>query len=324
MVGLSALMLAGCSDDKASTNSSETMKENVLKKKESIKDQAKKVSYMDMLNEKVKIGTALEVEGNITYAEPSEDNTVPKDTTFTLDDKEDETAVYWVENKSDYKFKANTDVKVYGTYKGLEETTGIPLIEGLQVEASEGAITGDEENGEFQERDFGNLRVVGVGYNNEIALDGSDAPLKPIQFGDVNLYINRLHVLDIEPTEDSKSFFNDQDKIRAVAIDMKVENTSDKDISFYPENSIIVTDTGEQIESEIFTTDEIGGDFFGKVTKEGQVWYFIKDMQNDVKNIKIIISPPYLIETDSDIGKEKRLDFEILNWKDAQNRDGES
>ena len=93
--------------------------------------------------------------------------------------------------------------------------------------------------------------------------------------------------------------------MRAVVVDMKAENTSEQDISFHPNQSIIVTDTGEQVESEMFLMGEAGGDFLGKVTKEGQTWWLLKNLDPDIKSLKLIISPPHTTDGYEDQGEEK-------------------
>lgn len=169
---------------------------------------------------------------------------------------------------------------------------------------------------------LGKVTVVGVGYNDEIGIDGTDAPLKPIKLGSANLTIEQLHIVDIEPTDDAKQlYFNDEDKVRAVVIDMKAENTSKKDIMFHPNQSVLVTDSGEQVESDMMLMGEVGGDFLGKVTKEGQTWWILKNTSKVIKNIKMIISPPTDNQTLEDIGKEKRLDFQILDYETALKKD---
>ncbi|WP_224930411.1 hypothetical protein [Bacillus safensis] len=169
---------------------------------------------------------------------------------------------------------------------------------------------------------LGKVTIVGVGYNDEIGIDGTDDPLKPIKLGSAKLTIEQLHIVDIDPTDDAKQlYFNDEDKVRAVVIDMKAENTSKKDVMFHPNQSVLVTDSGEQLESDMMLMGEAGGDFLGKVTKEGQTWWILKNKSKVIKNIKMIISPPTDNQTLEDIGEEKRLNFQILDYEAALKKD---
>ncbi|KRG12988.1 hypothetical protein [Lederbergia galactosidilytica] len=181
-----------------------------------------------------------------------------------------------------------------------------------------------EESGEWEEADFGKIKVAGVGYNDEVGIDGTDSPGKALELGPVKLHIDSLTVIDIEPDEDNKEYlFDGKDKVKAVIIDMQVENTSDDDIEFYPNQSILVTDTGEQVESDMLLMGEAGGEFFGKVKKEGQTWWILKDSEKDIKTIKMIISPPHSADEWEDLAEEKRLEFEVLSFEEAKKRDGE-
>ncbi|MCA1028348.1 DUF4352 domain-containing protein [Cytobacillus kochii] len=179
-----------------------------------------------------------------------------------------------------------------------------------------------EETGEIIDPEFGIMKTVGVGFSDEVGIDGTDAPIKPIEMGPMKLFIESVAILDVEPNEDMKFMFDDKDKARAVIVDMKVENTSDDDITFDPNSAIIVTDTGEQVESDLMLMGDAGGDFLGKVTKEGQTWWLLKDLEKDVKELTMIISPPYKTENWEDEGEEKRIKFEVLNWEDAKKKDG--
>lgn len=181
-----------------------------------------------------------------------------------------------------------------------------------------------EESGEWEESDFGKIKVAGIGYNDEIGIDGTDSPGKPLELGPAKLYIDSLSVLDIEPDEDNKELmFEGKDKVKAIIIDMKAENTSDDDVEFYPNQSILVTDTGEQLESDMFLMGDVGGEFLGKVKKEGQTWWILKDSEKDIKTIKMIISPPHSADEWEDLAEEKRLEFEVLSFEEAKKRDGQ-
>ena len=61
-----------------------------------------------------------------------------------------------------------------------------------------------------------------------------------------------------------------------VAIQVSVENTSDEDMTWYPNQSTIVTSDKEQVESDWFMSDSVGGQFFGNVVKEGQIYWICK------------------------------------------------
>ena len=71
---------------------------------------------------------------------------------------------------------------------------------------------------------------------------------------------------------------------------MKAENTSEDTISFYPDQAVMTTNTGEQVESDIFLSDDVGGDFYGKVNKKGNVIFVLESPAEDITDIKLIIN----------------------------------
>jgi len=184
---------------------------------------------------------------------------------------------------------------------------------------------GFRDDGKFDEEGFGKGQVVGIGYSEEAGIDGvEDNPLKPFDFGGVEMTVGGVAVVDVQPDADAKEYvFEGADKAKVIIIDLMTENTLDKDISFYPDQAIVTTDTGEQLESEIMLSGEAGGDFYGKVKKEGQAWYILNDPDAEIKKVTMIVSPPYEIDSMEDLGQEKRIEFDILSWDEAEAKDGE-
>lgn len=180
----------------------------------------------------------------------------------------------------------------------------------------------NDETGEGYVEGLGHVKITGIGYNDEVGIDGTDAALKPIEMGDMRLTISHIEVAEIEPDEDVKElYFDNQEKVKAIVVDMETENTSDEDIEFYPEYSIMVTNTGEQLESDMFLSGDAGGEFFGKVKKEGQAWWILKYPDSDITSTKMIINPPSRMNDWESISEEKRIEFEILSFEEAQKRD---
>lgn len=210
--------------------------------------------------------------------------------------------------------------------KKKEESTGTAEQEEIAMnEDAEGAAnqpTKEEiKEGWRYKEGFGIVKEYGFGYNDEAGIDGTDNPTKAIKFGPVNLYIENMTVTDIKPDVDMKPMFNELDEVRGIVVTMRVENTSDQDVTFYPNQATLVTDSGEQIDAEVMMTGEAGGDFLGKVKKEGQAWWLIKDNTKDIKKIKMIIDSPYLTDSMDDLGQQKRLEFDILDPKAAKEKD---
>lgn len=192
---------------------------------------------------------------------------------------------------------------------------------------AEGESSGEgfRDEGKFEEEGFGKGEVVGIGYSEEAGIDGvEDNPLKPFDFGGVEMKVGGVGVVDVVPDADAKEYiFEGADKAKVIIVDLISENKTDKDVSFYPDQAIVTTDTGEQLESEILLSGEAGGDFYGKVKKEGQAWYILKDPEAEIKKITLIVTPPYDMDTYEDIGEEKRIEFDVLSWEEAEKKDGE-
>ncbi|AWG44161.1 hypothetical protein BEH_24225 [Priestia filamentosa] len=315
--------LTACGDSgetKNSGNESQEEKANEKKDVKTIKEEAKTYTYDELKDKKAKKGASVKIEGKvITSDEVEDDDAVTKSTYFNVQPKEaeeDSSDVFVVRNDSKDKFKIDDNATIYGTYVGLDEFSDEPTVEAVSVENEASAMKKDG----WEETDAGFMKPVGYGYNDEVGIDGTDAPIKPVQFGSMQLYIKNMSVYDLRPNEDSLYEFDNQEQVRVVLVDMKVKNTADQDITFYPDQAILTTDTGEQVESDLLG-DDLGGDFLGKVEKEGMAMWVLKDHEKELKNIKMIISPPYGMDSIEDIGQEKRLDFEILNPKDAKERD---
>lgn len=70
------------------------------------------------------------------------------------------------------------------------------------------------------------------------------------------------------------------------SIKLTVENTSADDVGIYPDQSVIVTDTKEQVNSNIILNDQVGGDFLGQVIKDGQIYFICKNPADDIHHIQ--------------------------------------
>lgn len=69
----------------------------------------------------------------------------------------------------------------------------------------------------------------------------------------------------------------------------KIENTSDKDFNVYPDQGTLVIE-GQQIDADMWFSDDLGGEILHGVTKEGMVTFSIPKISNvdNVPNIRLI------------------------------------
>ena len=104
------------------------------------------------------------------------------------------------------------------------------------------------------------------------------------EFNGLKVEIQKVVVTDKAPTvEDEKA------EESAVGVKFKVENTSDKVLSTYPDQAVLITSTGEQIDMpDMWLSDNIGGDIHEGVIKEGDViWYLERGHAEDIEWVKV-------------------------------------
>lgn len=99
--------------------------------------------------------------------------------------------------------------------------------------------------------------------------------------------IQKAVVSDKAPTPEDENA-----KTSAVGIKFKMENTTQDKFTFYPDQAVLVTSTGEQIDMpDMFVSDSIGGEIDKGVIKEGNiVWYLERGQAEQIEWIKVSFS----------------------------------
>lgn len=128
-----------------------------------------------------------------------------------------------------------------------------------------------------------------------------------VQSGPMNLTINAIQAATLDVSHNYKEFF-EKDQVTIVTVEMKAENTSEDTISFYPDQAVLTTNTGEQVESDIFLSDDVGGDFYGKVNKKGNVIFVLESPAEDITDIKLIIDAA-IDENWNSLSKNLQIEF---------------
>jgi len=113
------------------------------------------------------------------------------------------------------------------------------------------------------------------------------------KLGPINLEINKVQTSRFAVAEDFKESFKNKDEVTMIILNIKAENTSDKTVSVYPDQATITTNTGEQLQAETFISDQVGGEFIGKVKKEGNVMFLADSKPEDITSIKFILDGPH-------------------------------
>lgn len=131
----------------------------------------------------------------------------------------------------------------------------------------------DDGTGEDSGDDSMTKRVILT--NRNIGYTGETGPFK------FELY--SLQVSEITATGAAASMLGlkDGESGTLVGIKLRVENTSSADMSWHPNMSTIVTSDKEQVESDIFMSDSVGGKFFGNVVKDGMIAFICKNTNAD-------------------------------------------
>lgn len=78
-----------------------------------------------------------------------------------------------------------------------------------------------------------------------------------------------------------------------VILEVEAVNNNKDTNAIYTEQGIIVTDTGHQIKTDLFFSDDVGSDFHGEVTKTADIFFFFDDDSSSVKNIRFIVNSAY-------------------------------
>lgn len=149
-----------------------------------------------------------------------------------------------------------------------------------------------------EESEYGKLKVV----NQKKDLN------KTVQSGPINLTVNAIQTATLEPSEEYKDMFEGKNKLTIVTVNLTVENTSDDTIGFYPDQGTLTTNTNEQATAETFLSDEVGGDFYGKVKKEGNVIFQLDSDAKEVTQLKYIIDAAHDADYNS-IGDQLQIDL---------------
>lgn len=169
---------------------------------------------------------------------------------------------------------------------------------------SEEEVTEEEVSGEWETE-------VGETIENE---GGSHTLIK--RFDKVETQTTGTMILNISQinTISSKlkgemAEFMETDELEYIQIDMEVENTSEDTISFYADQATITTNTGEQLESDMWLSDHIDGEYLGAVKKSGSQFFVLKNSKaQDIEWVRIVIDAP--IDENWDAVGEK-LDFKV-------------
>lgn len=106
-------------------------------------------------------------------------------------------------------------------------------------------------------------------------------------YNGLKLEIQKAVVTDKAPTAEDENA-----NASAVGVKFRMENTTDGKFTFYPDQAVLVTSTGEQIDMpDMFVSDNLGGEIDKGVIKEGNIiWYLERGHAEDIEWIKLEFS----------------------------------
>lgn len=157
-----------------------------------------------------------------------------------------------------------------------------------------------ENDEDVQESDVGKMTIT---YKNKDMDENAESG--PIKFN-----VNGLQMGDFEIAEAYRDAFDGKEKATIITFKVKTENTSDDTIGFYPDQATITTDAGDQVDADMVLSDSVGGDFIGKVKKEGQIFFLVDTPSEKIKEINLIIAGPHTEDFDK-AGDDVKMTFSV-------------
>lgn len=175
-----------------------------------------------------------------------------------------------------------------------------------EVEASE---EGSDEEAESEEAESGEASEdVMETEGGVFTAHAKNEELQTFETGPVVLTIEKVVATSGELNEEGQEFF-ETDEIDYIQVDISVENTSDEDISFYAGQGTMSTNTGEQIEPDMWMSDHIEGEMIAGTNGSGTMMYILENSSaEDIESVRLVFDAPLNQDWDT---IDEDLDVEI-------------
>ena len=100
-------------------------------------------------------------------------------------------------------------------------------------------------------------------------------------------------------------------EVAIVVINASAENTSDDTVNFFLGQATLTSNTKEQVESDMFLSEYIDGEFIGNVIHSGNLVYILKNSSaEDITQVSLHIDAPSNSNYET-IGEEVSIDLTI-------------
>ena len=166
-----------------------------------------------------------------------------------------------------------------------EDTSKIEPEKETETPATDNGEKSDKEKeesngvGETTESELGKMTVIYK--DKELNIPANNGP--------VNATLDKIQLATLETSEDYKDTFDGEDKVTIVTIEASTENTVDETTNYYLDQAKLVTDTGQQVDASLLFSDDVGGEFLGKVKKNGNIIWILKNDEN-IKKVTLHVS----------------------------------
>lgn len=95
-----------------------------------------------------------------------------------------------------------------------------------------------------------------------------------------------------------------EDVVTVGLIDLSVTNTTDKKVSVYPDQGTVVAGD-EQVDVDIWLSEDVGGDYFAGVMKQGSVLFGLKRADvTALDSVRYVVNAPFEAERFESLGED--------------------
>jgi hypothetical protein len=120
----------------------------------------------------------------------------------------------------------------------------------------------------------------------------------------------KSEIMKVVVTDKAPDLEDESKKASAVGVKFKMENTTDGKFTTYPDQAVLVTSTGEQIDMpEMFVSDNLGGEIDKGVIKEGNIIWYLE--RGEAEKIEWIKMSWYAVEGDEMNMDGERKEYEV-------------